>query len=117
MTSESDIENVSVIYFTVRIAEMLTIPRLILTAKKIPIIAVHGSGYRAVCEGVDDMVIITVYDQSLDIKLDYLIIKQFLGPGHPVYRCVRPQRVSCILPVNLMTLLVAVPEWVQCLCG
>ena len=115
--SESDIENVSVIYFTVRIAEMLTIPRLILMAKKIPIIAVHGSGYHAVCEGVDDMVIITVYDRSLDIKLNYLVIKQFLGPGHPVYRRVWPQRVSCILPVNLVKLMVTVPESVQCLCG
>jgi len=44
------------------IVEMLTIPRLILMAKKIHIIAVHGSGYCAVCEGVDGTVIIMVYD-------------------------------------------------------
>jgi len=86
-------------------------------AKKIHIIAVHGSGYRAVCEGVDGTVIIMVYDRLLDIKLDYLIIKQFLGPGHPVYCRVQPQPVSCILPVNLVKLMVTIPESVQCLCG
>jgi len=96
---------------------MLTIHRLILTAKNIPIIAVHGSGYCAVCEGVDGMVIIiTVYDGSLVIKFDYLVIKELLGPGHPAYRSVRPQRLNRIVPVNLVKLVVAIPESVQCLC-